>query len=250
MDRIAQVSLNTMRLLNDSQKITSQNLANLNTIGFRRDVTANIKSVYLQDQQTYEDRIFADRGTGGVDTTPSNLINTDRPMDIAINGEGFFVVKNAAGDKVLTRRGDISPRADGKLQTGDGSLLQGGGADITVPPFEKIEIGQDGSISYKPLGAEGNTLVSAGRIDLIKIPPSNIARGLDGYLRPKDGTFPQNDAAVKISNNALETSNVNAVESMVELIQTQRAYEMQIKLIGTAKDLDDQTSKLMRSSGA
>jgi len=248
MDRVSQVSLNTMRLLTDNQKITAQNLANLNTIGFRRDVTANIKSVYLQDPKSYEDRIFADRGNSGVDTTPSYLINTDRPMDIAINGDGFFVVKNAAGDKVLTRRGDITPRADGKLQTGDGSLLQGGGADITVPPFEKVEIGQDGTISYKPLGAEGSTMVTAGRIDLIKVPPSNISRGLDGYLRPKDGVYPQNDATIKISNNALETSNVNAVESMVEIIQTQRAYEMQIKLIGTAKDLDDQTSKLMRSS--
>ena len=60
--------------------------------------------------------------------------------------------------------------------------------------------------------------------------------------------FRSNDATVKIVNNSLETSNVNAVESMVEIIQIQRAYEMQIKLISTAKDLDDQTSKLMRSS--
>lgn len=248
MDRISQVSLNTMRLLTDNQKITASNLANLNTIGFRRDVNTNIGSAYLQDPKGYEDRVFASRGDTGVDTSVSNLISTDRPLDIAITGEGFFVVTNPNGQRVLTRRGDMSVTQDGKLKMGDGSTLQGGGAEITVPPFEKIEVAQDGTISYKPLGAEGNTMVAAGRIDLVKVPASNIIRGLDGYLRPKDGQVPANDATIKITNNSLETSNVNAVESMVEIIQIQRAYEMQIKLIGTAKDLDDQTSKLMRSS--
>ena len=248
MDRISQVSLNTMRLLTDNQKITASNLANLNTIGFRRDVNTNIGSAYLQDPKAYEDRVFASRGDTGVDTSVSNLISTDRPLDIAITGEGFFVVNNPAGQKVLTRRGDMSVTSDGKLKMGDGSIVQGGGAPLTIPPYEKIEVAQDGTISYKPLGAEGETMVPAGRIDLVNVPASNVVRGLDGYLRPKDGQFPANDANIKVTNNSLETSNVNAVESMVEIIQTQRAYEMQIKLIGTAKDLDDQTSKLMRSS--
>ena len=86
MDRISQVSLNTMRLLTDNQKITASNLANLNTIGFRRDVNTNIGSAYLQDPKAYEDRVFASRGDTGVDTSVSNLISTDRPLDIAITG--------------------------------------------------------------------------------------------------------------------------------------------------------------------
>lgn len=248
MDRISQVSLNTMRLLADNQKITASNLANLNTIGFRRDVNNVIGSAYLQDPKAYEDRVFANRGEAGVDTTISNLISTDRPLDVAISGPGFIVATNSNGEKILTRRGDMTVRADGKIKLGDGSLVQSSGTDIVIPPHEKIEIGQDGTISYKPVGAEGNTLVVAGRIDLVNIAASNVVRGLDGNLRPKNGQFPANDANVKIVNNSLETSNVNAIESMVEIIQTQRSYEMQIKLIGTAKDLDDQTSKLMRTS--
>jgi flagellar basal-body rod protein FlgF len=248
MDRISQISLNTMRLLTDNQKITAANLANLNTIGFRRDVNTAIGSAFLQDPKSYEDRVFARRGEAGVDTSVSSLISTDRPLDIAISGSGFIVATNEKGEKILTRRGDMTVRADGKLKLGDGSLVQGGGGDLVIPPHEKIEIGQDGTISYKPVGAEGNTLVTAGRIDLVNIAASNVVRGLDGYLRPKNGQFPASDANVKIVNNSLETSNVNAVESMVEIIQTQRSYEMQIKLIHTAKDLDDQTSKLMRAS--
>jgi len=248
MDRISQISLNTMRLLSDNQKITAANLANLNTIGFRRDVNTAIGSAFLIDPKSYEDRVFARRGAAGVDTTVSNLISTDRPLDVAISGSGFMVATNQKGEKILTRRGDMAVRADGKLKLGDETLVQGGGGDLTIPPHEKIEIGQDGTISYKPVGAEGNTLLVAGRIDLINIPANNVVRGLDGFLRPKDGRFPANDATIKIVSNSLETSNVDAVESMVEIIQTQRSYEMQIKLIKTAQDLDDQTSKLMRSS--
>jgi len=248
MDRIGQVALNTMRLLSDNQKITSANLANVNTIGFRKDVGTNVSSSFLRDNSSFEDRIFATRADAGVDTTTSSLINTDRSLDVAIDGQGFFVGTSPFGDKVLTRRGDITIATDGKLRTGDGLLVQGGGADITIPPHEKVAIANDGTISYKPLGGEGETMVPAGRLDMVSVPAANVARGLDGYMRVKNGPFPAVDSTIKLSSNTLETSNVSAVDSMVEIIQNQRSYEMQIKLIGTAKELDTETSKLMRSS--
>jgi len=99
MDRISQISLNSMRLLADNQKITASNLANLNTIGFRKDVNTSIGSAYLQDPKAYEDRVFASRGDAGVDTSVSNLISTDRPLDIAINGEGFFCCQQSEWPK-------------------------------------------------------------------------------------------------------------------------------------------------------
>jgi len=83
---------------------------------------------------------------------------------------------------------------------------------------------------------------------MVSVPAANVARGLDGYMRVKNGPFPAVDSTIKLSSNTLETSNVSAVDSMVEIIQNQRSYEMQIKLIGTAKELDTETSKLMRSS--
>jgi flagellar basal-body rod protein FlgF len=248
MDRIGQVALNTMRLLSDNQKITSANLANINTIGFRKDIATNVSSTFLLDNNSLEDRVFASRKDSGVDTTTSNLINTDRPLDIAVDGNGFIVGKTPSGEQIITRRGDIKIGVDGKMRNGDGTTIQGGGADITIPPYEKIAIANDGTISYMPLGAEGNTMVPAGRIDLVSVPSNNITRGLDGNLRVKSGPFPATDSNVKLSSNTLETSNVSSVDSMVEIIQNQRSYEMQIKLIGTAKELDTETSKLMRSS--
>ena len=248
MDRIGQVALNTMRLLNDNQKITSANLANLNTIGFRKDIETNINSSFLHDNMSLEDRAFANRMEVGIDTTTANLVNTDRPLDVAVDGAGFMVGTSPNGDKVMTRRGDFKVAIDGKIRNGDNLVMQGGGADITIPPYEKIAIANDGTISYKPLGSEGNIMVPAGRLDLVSTPAANVVHGLDGYLHAKSGPFPAVDATVKLSSNTLENSNVSAVDSMVDLIQNQRAYEMQIKLIGTAKELDTETSKLMRSS--
>jgi flagellar basal-body rod protein FlgF len=248
MDRIGQVALNTMRLLNDNQKITSANLANVNTIGFRKDIETGINTSFLHDNNSLEDRAFANRMESGIDTTASNLINTDRPLDVAIDGQGYIVGNSPTGEKVLTRRGDLKIAADGKLRNGDGLLIQGAGADITIPPYEKVAIANDGSISYKPLGSEDNTMVPAGRIDLVTVPSNNVAHGLDGYIHLKTGAIPAPDANVKLSSNTLETSNVSSVDSMVELIANQRAYEMQIKLVGTAKELDTETAKLMRSS--
>ena len=248
MDRIGQVALNTMRLLNDNQKITSANLANLNTIGFRKDIETNINSSFLHDNMSLEDRAFANRMEVGIDTTTANLVNTDRPLDVAVDGPGFMVGTSPNGDKVMTRRGDFKIATDGKIRNGDNLIMQGGGTDITIPPYEKIAIANDGTISYKPLGAEGNIMVPAGRLDLVSTPAANVVHGLDGYLHTKSGPFPAVDATVKLSSNTLENSNVSAVDSMVDLIQNQRAYEMQIKLIGTAKELDTETSKLMRSS--
>jgi flagellar basal-body rod protein FlgF len=248
MDRIGQVAVNTMRLLTDNQKITSSNLANLNTTGFRKDILMNINSSYLRDNNSLEDRVVANRGDPGVDTTTSNLVNTDQPLDIAVDGPGFIVGTTPTGEKVMTRRGDMKIAVDGKLRNGDGLVIQGGGADITVPPYEKISIGKDGTISYKPLGSEGNTMVPLSRIDLVSTPASNVVRGLDSFLRTKTAQFPTVDATVKIASNTLENSNVNSVDSLVELIQNQRSYETQIKLISTAKELDTETAKLMRSS--
>jgi len=248
MDRIGQVALNTMRVLNDNQKITSANLSNLNTIGFRKDIQTSVGSDFLRDNNSLEDRVFASRSGSGIDTTVANLMNTERPLDVAIEGQGFMVGSTANGDKVLTRRGDLKIGVDGKIRNGDGLLMQGGGADITIPAYEKIAVGNDGTISYKPLGSEGNTMVAAGRIDLVSVPSTNIQRGLDGQIHLKNGAIPPSDSAVKLSSSTLESSNVSSVDSMVDLIANQRAYEMQIKLIGTAKELDGETAKLMRSS--
>ena len=92
-------------------------------------------------------------------------------------------------------------------------------------------------------------MVPAGRIDLVNVPNAKITKGLDSFLRTDDGVIPANDAKINLSSGFIESSNVNSVESMVEMIQLQRSYELQVKMLGVAKEIDTETSKLMRSSG-
>ena len=248
MDRIAQVTLNTMRQVGQTQRLVAANLANQNTIGFRRDLNFNIGSLYLEGRGQAEDRVFSLTQKGGIDTTGGSLIPTERPLDVAISGDGFLVGQTSTGEKILTRRGDLTPDNNGVLRNGDGNAITSGGAPIILPPYDKIEIAKDGTISYRPVGGEGNLMVPAGRLDLVNVPNANISKGLDSFLRPEDGVIPANDAKINLSSGFIESSNVNSVESMVEMIQLQRSYELQVKMLGVAKEIDTETSKLMRSS--
>ncbi len=248
MDRLTQVALNSMRLLADNQRVVASNLANQNTIGFRKDLPSNLTSVYLHGEQGLDDRVFASRGQTGVDAQSGTLIPTDRPLDIAVEGDGYIVGQNAKGEDVITRRGDLSVTADRKLRNGEGLLIMGDQGPITVPPYSNIDIARDGTISVQPFGAAAGESIAAGRVKLVSVPADNIQKGLDGFMRPMDGKTPAADAKVQINAKYLEASNVNSVDSMVDMIETTRSYEMKVKLLAMAKDLDTETAKLMRSN--
>ncbi len=247
MDRMAQVALNSMRLLADNQRIIASNLANQNTIGFRRDVGSTMTSFYLK-HDGLEDRVFAGRGKNVVDTTPATLIPTDRALDTAVDGPGFIAARALNGDEVLTRRGDFTVGQDRLLRNGENVLIMGDAGPITVPPYERIEVARDGTISIAPVGGEqGAAAVAVGRVRMVSLAGTEIVKGLDGFLRPESGVIPPADANVGLSSGFLESSNVNSIESMVEMIEISRAYEMKVKLITMAKDLDSETARLMRT---
>jgi flagellar basal-body rod protein FlgF len=249
MDRVTQVALNSMRLYAENQKITASNLANQNTLGFRADLGTNVGSVYLKAPQSMEDRVFATRGAAAIDTKSGTLIPTDRALDVAVDGAGYIAGTAGDGSTVLTRRGDLTVDPNGVLRNGDRVAIQGDTGPITIPAFDMIQIGQDGTISIVPQGAEaGSAPVIAGRIQLVSLNQGDIVKGLDGNLRPRAGVTAQPDANVKLSSNFLETSNVNTVESMIEMIESSRAYEMKVKMLATVKELDSETAKLMRPS--
>ncbi len=247
MDRMVQVALNSMRLLADNQRITASNLANQNTIGFRRDVASTMTSFYLRTDEGLEDRVYAGRGKNAVDTMPATLIPTDRPLDTAVDGPGFIVAQTANGEQVLTRRGDFIVGQDRLLRNGENILVLGDAGPITVPPYERVEVARDGTISVTLIGAEpGAPAVAVGRVRLVNPAGAELAKGLDGFLRPINGQVPPPDANVGLSSGFLESSNVNSIESMIEMIETSRAYEMKVKIITMAKDLDTETARLMR----
>ena len=245
MERYVHIAAGSMRINIDNQRLIASSLANQNTTAFKRDLSASA-SVYV-NQDPLADRVFPARGKATVDLEPGKLIATNNPMDAAIEGEGFFVGKKPDGTTVITRRGDFHLGADRTLRNGENLIMDGDGGPITMPVFESMDVAQDGSVLAVPVGATpGTPPTVVDRLKLVKTPASNVVRGEDGTLRLADNAVPASDASVTLFTKGLETSNVSAIDAMVDMLAASRTFEIHVKLLAHAKELDDATAKLMR----
>jgi len=132
--------------------------------------------------------------------------------------------------------------------TGAGKPVLGNGGPIALPPSQSITIGVDGTISIRPVGQEANTLAQVDRIKLVNPDVKQLRKGADGLFRLADNTPAAPDATVRITRGALERSNVNSVNEMVQLITNSRQYDMAIKAMSTAQQIDTAGAKLLSSS--
>ncbi len=238
------VAMSGAREIERAQSVTTHNLANVHTAGFRADLAAfRAMPVFGPG---YPSRVYAMAERPGVDLSLGPITTTGRELDVAVNGEGFLAVRASDGTEAYTRRGDLRIGPNGQLETGDGHAVLGSGGPIAVPPSEKIEIGADGTISIRPMGQAANALVVLDRIKLVRPPPERLVKGADGLLRLADETPADADAGVRLTAGALEGSNVDAVEALVNLITTARHYELQVKLMREAADNDAASAQTMR----
>ena len=127
-------------------------------------------------------------------------------------------------------------------------MLVGDAGPIVLPlPLENIYISDDGTIMFQPVGAPANQQEAAGRIKMVNPDVRDIEKGNDGLFRRKDGTIEPADATVMLSSGMLESSNVNPVNEMTDMIALQRQFEMQLKLMKTAEEIDSASSSLLRA---
>jgi flagellar basal-body rod protein FlgF len=246
MERLVQLASNAMRIHAENQRLIAAGMANANTIGFKRDY-ANSSSAYFEGSDG-QDRVYPTRSENSVDLDIGKIIPTENPLDVALEGNGFFAAKKDNGDDILSRRGDLRVGTDRVLRNGENVILQGDAGPITIPPYETIEISRDGSVLVRAPGSEPTTApISVGRLKLVSTPPSNVEKGVDGLLRTRDKSVPQADATVTLSSKGLEASNISPIETMVEMLNSSRSFELNVKLLATAKELDAETAKLMRS---
>jgi flagellar basal-body rod protein FlgF len=247
MDRAIHLSLNAMRLYSDNQRAITASLSNQNTVGFKRDLNEVLASAYLQHEGT-QDRVFSTRGENSVAIDQGKLLPTGNSLDIALEGPGFLVGQKPNGDQVITRRGDLNVGSDRILRNSEGVTILGDAGAINVPPYSSIDIARDGTVQIQPQDAlPGQPPVVVGRLRLVDVPAANIVKSEDGMMRPKDGVVPQANANVTIVPKSLESSNVDPIQSMVDMLGNTRHYEMSVKILNTMKDLDAETSKLMRT---
>jgi len=246
MDRMLYVAMSGARQTMLAQTANSHNMANANTDGFRADLAVfRSMPVYGEGEPT---RVYAMTENIGVDTTSGTINPTGRDLDIAIKGEGWIAAQAPDGSEVYTRTGSLRITDGGILQTTSGLSILGNGGPIAIPPSEKIEIGADGTVSIRGIGQTPNALTILDRIKLVKIDGASLVKGEDGLLRTRDGSGAAPDATVSVIAGALETSNVNTVEAMVNMISLARQYETQVKMMKTAEETDNAATQLLSLS--
>ncbi|HEY6452793.1 MAG TPA: flagellar basal-body rod protein FlgF [Steroidobacteraceae bacterium] len=246
MDRLVYVAMSGAKETLRAQAANNQNLANANTTGFRADLSA------FQTQSVVgaglPSRAYATNDMTGWDSSSGSLDATGRDLDVAIKGPGWIAVQASDGTEAYTRAGDLHVDPSGALMNAAGNTVLGDSGPITVPPYTSIHIGGDGSVSIVPLGQTAMTISTVGRIKLVNPPAAELARGSDGLFRSTTGEEVSSDASVHLISGTLESSNVNIAETMANMIELARSYEVQVKAMKTAEDTAASSTKLLQSS--
>ncbi|AJG24701.1 flagellar basal-body rod protein FlgF [Cupriavidus basilensis] len=247
MDRMIYTALSGAKQTLDQQAAVSNNLANTSTPGFRAQVNM-FRAVPVVGQAS-PTRAFTLASTPGADFKAGPLTYTERPLDVALQGNGWLTVQAPDGTEAYTRAGSLQVSADGQLVTSTGLQVMGDGGPIAVPPGAQITIGSDGTITARGPGETSAGLAQVGKLRLVNPPPDSIARGDDGLFRLRPGAQPlQVDANIRVVSGAIEGSNVNPVEAMVDMIANARRFEMQMKMIQGADTNDQRANQLLSNN--
>jgi flagellar basal-body rod protein FlgF len=244
MDRLVNTALTAMRGAMARQASVANNLANVNTTGFRAEI-ANAETRWIQGD-TFDTRAQASEQVIAADMAQGAVTATGNPLDLAMDGDALLSVQAADGSEAYTRRGDLRVTESGLLTTGDGLAVLGEGGPIVLPQMDSISIAQDGSIWGVPQGGDPANPQQVDKLKLVNAAGSSIAKGNDGLFREVNGGTLPSDPLATVTSGSLEGSNVNATAALIQMIEASRAYETQVKMIDTAKQLDDGGASLMR----
>ena len=248
MDKLIYTAFNTVNNIYDNRSVRSQNLANVNVPGYRRDIGAkSVGTAFLDNFNTLQTRGLAIRDDKNYfESDPGSLSQTDLPTDIAIRGDGYFFVQGL-GEPSLTRRGDLNVTADGILENGASqAMLDRNLQPIQIPAFRSLKVTDNGDVIIEPLGSEPGTTQTVAQLGMTLAEGAELKKFRDGEIRVADGSVPQFDAQVAVVPGHVELSNVNITDELVNSIEDQRQYEINIKLISSAGDIDEAGASLMR----
>ena len=247
---VAKTGLNAQQT---RMQVIANNLSNVNTVGFKRD-RANFESLLYQVQRSSGDQtsegttlssaLALGTGVRAVNTqklfSQGSLINTDNALDLAIDGQGFFQVLLPDNRLGYTRNGSFSRNAEGTLTTASGYVVQ---PEIVLPAgATQINVSQDGIVTALVAGA-----VAPQELGQITVANFSNTRGLqpvgESFMVETNSsgapvvTAPLAEGAGKLLQGSLEASNVNVVQQLVEMIETQRAYEVSSKAISSSDEM-------------
>jgi len=211
---------------------TANNIANASTAGFRGD-KVTFREVLRGTKSA--DVAMVDNGRARVDGQAGTLMQTDNPMDVALEGEGFFEIQTDQGMR-YTRAGNFRLDDQSQLVTADGFKVLGTGkTPIALPPgATNIAIGPDGSIS-----ADG---AAVGKLEIVNLDGNQLRRE-GGTLFSSSATPRPVDAETKVRAGMLEASNVNVVRGVVDLVKVSRTYESLMRVIQTYSEVESRAAR-------
>src|SRR3569832_1032100 len=225
MDRLIYTAMTGAKHILEQQASNSHNLANATFFGFCV-LLDSFRAVPVQGEGFLPTRAFVVDSTVGVDFTPASIQQTGRELDVAVQGKGWIAVEAADGSEAYTRDG----------------------GPISIPPDVKVAIAKDGTVSAVGNDPKNKASTVLGRIKLVNPPEEAIVRGDDGLFRQKDGNPADADANVVAIGGALEGSNVNVVDAMVNMISLARQFEMHMNLLKNAESNSTKASQLLALS--
>ncbi len=242
MDRMIYVSMAGAKMNMQRQDVLSNNLANVNTTGFRAELEAT-RAVPVRGDGA-STRVYSLETTVGYNDAAGPVTFTGRGLDVAAQGKTWMTVQGLDGTEAYTRAGSFTVNAEGMLVTHSGLPVMGDGGPINIPANTIPSIAPDGTVSAK---AANGQITGVGKLKLVT-PETKLTRGDDGLFRAPDGAELPADANARVQDGALEGSNVNPIETMVSMIAAARQFETQMKMMQTAEADEKAAAQLLSGS--
>ena len=249
MDKALYVAMTGARASLQAQGTVSHNIANTDTPGFK-EALANTEAFAIRGQG-FASRVDAIHVDAGFNRRVGAQHITGNPLDLSLQAGSWLTVQAPGGGEAYTRGAALSLTPNGQLVTAGGhAVLDENENPIAIPPYQAMEIGNDGTISIIPLGEGPQTMAVVGRIKVVAADDARLERGLDGLFRNTDPQQPFVQTQGKaLESGQLEGSNVDAAGALVQMIQLQRQYEMQVKVIKHGDENARSANSLLRLNG-
>lgn len=247
MDKFIYIAMTGAKQNMASLAVRANNLANANTDGFKADLEHGRSLQALG--KGLPTRVFALTENPFVDFSQGNYKTTQRQLDVAITGKGFIAVEDENGKEAYSRSGSLSFDETGMLKNAKGNPILGDSGPIFIPlPVDKVSISSEGVITIRPQGAPPEVNEAIGQIKLVMPDHQLLTKGKDGLFHAVFGNPFEFNPDVTLKSGVIEGSNVNPVTEMISIIDNQRQFEMQIKMMKTAEENAKSSASLMRIS--
>lgn len=241
IDKAAYVGMNGAQGSMRRLQILTNNLANVNTTGFRGDM--EVTKPYNLVDNGMQTRIYSTVDSTYTDFSRGPILNTMRSLDVAMTDKGFITVQSKSGEQAYTRAGSLQITKDGFLTTNTGELVLGNNGPINIPQAQHVDIADDGTVSALLVNETDVTILD--RILLTSPDEKQLQKQGNGLFVMNDGTQVKRDPNLTLMTGALEGSNVNPIEAMAQLIDLTRNYEMHTSVLKHVVDNATMANQLL-----